>query len=364
MMACRSMRGVLSGIVFTAPAFAAVSITTAQTAIYDFAVNPALSGLDANIEFVIATEGTLIGNYDAKSNPEGTRTKPGLFGAFGPTENVAVPASFGFELAGQPQTASQGSFRLEVHVADSQVTLSNFSLDYLGDSIVALPATLIVGFNTFRTRNPDSVYIGATIPLPFGELLLSSLTAVQVDGPSVGILDLMGDDVYTFTVAPTVVITGAVDAFGNPVEIPPSPALLPLTGTLTLSGSSATISSINPIDIVFADEPMQELPQLPFDLPTFLPPGATAHVLLNLVLTEVSTSIVGEVSLTASGTQVLPGDCDDDLDVDIADFNAWLECFLGPDMATPIGCGCGDVDGDGFSDLRDFGVMQRYYSAP
>lgn len=336
---------------------------SAQSVLYDFEIDSKLSGLDAAVEFTLATEGSLIGNYDEKTNPTGTRTKPGLLGPFGSTENVAVPAAFGFELAGEPQTNSAGSFRLEFDTEVETVLLHSFAIDYLGETPVSLPATLILDFDTFRTRNPDSLYIGAAIPLPFGELLLSSLTAVQVDGPAAGTLEYIGGSDYTFTVVPTVVITGAVDVFGNPVEIPPTPIPLPLMGTLTIGDAMSIITLSNPLEIAFDEAPLLVLPELPFDLPTILPPGGTAQLLLNLTLTQIGASIVGDLSLTAHGMQIVLGDCNGDLIVNFADFNAWSECFTGPGVSTPPGCGCGDTNESGQSDLRDFALVQNGFSS-
>jgi hypothetical protein len=69
---------------------------------YQFVINPAPSGISGTLSTSLDTTGTLIGNYDETSNPTGTRTKPGLFGTFAPTENVPVPATVGLSRR-QPQ---------------------------------------------------------------------------------------------------------------------------------------------------------------------------------------------------------------------------------------------------------------------
>lgn len=58
----------------------------------------------------------------------------------------------------------------------------------------------------------------------------------------------------------------------------------------------------------------------------------------------------------------LLGDCDTDGDVDLADFEALVQCLLGPDVGVNFGCDCYDIDEDGDIDLPDFGRFQLSYS--
>jgi hypothetical protein len=58
---------------------------------YDFLMYPADSDLNVRVSVQSFTSGTLVGNYNPNTNPTGTRTKPGIFSSFGPTENVPVP---------------------------------------------------------------------------------------------------------------------------------------------------------------------------------------------------------------------------------------------------------------------------------
>jgi hypothetical protein len=57
-------------------------------------------------------------------------------------------------------------------------------------------------------------------------------------------------------------------------------------------------------------------------------------------------------------------DYDDDGDVDVIDFYAFLFCFRGPGEAYLPGHVCADEDGDGDLDvdLADFSVLQRYFT--
>ena len=58
------------------------------------------------------------------------------------------------------------------------------------------------------------------------------------------------------------------------------------------------------------------------------------------------------------------GDCDDDGDVDLADFLAFQTCFTGPGGSLDPGCECADFNGDGDVDLQDFLSFQAAYTGP
>ncbi len=57
-----------------------------------------------------------------------------------------------------------------------------------------------------------------------------------------------------------------------------------------------------------------------------------------------------------------PGDMDNDGDVDLTDYDAFLDCFTGPGGAVSPGCEPADTDKDQDSDLIDFGVFQDLFT--
>ena len=60
---------------------------------------------------------------------------------------------------------------------------------------------------------------------------------------------------------------------------------------------------------------------------------------------------------------VEPGDCDQDGDVDLADFLVFQECFMGSGSGAAMpGCGCSDFDGDGDVDLGDLITFQAHFT--
>lgn len=59
------------------------------------------------------------------------------------------------------------------------------------------------------------------------------------------------------------------------------------------------------------------------------------------------------------------GDCEDDGDVDLLDFDQFRGCATGPDRAPPTGnCVCFDVDRSDTVDLADFYIIQSTYTGP
>ena len=57
-------------------------------------------------------------------------------------------------------------------------------------------------------------------------------------------------------------------------------------------------------------------------------------------------------------SQAAPGDCDQDCDVDGADYTTMATCVTGPDGGVNAGCDCFDIDGDDDVDLHDMALFQ------
>lgn len=169
-------------------------------AVYAFTLTPAGSGLNGNIGPTAATAGSLQGDYDAVDNPAGTRTKPGLFGTFGATENVPVPVELAPALSGPLATQASGRFQLEVNEAAGTLLLSGLTVDWLASGPVTVSTGVTLTYGSFRTRSPDSLFIGGfPVTLPLGNGELSSLLGEQT-GPAAGTLTALGSGLYDFTV--------------------------------------------------------------------------------------------------------------------------------------------------------------------
>lgn len=322
----------------------ACSIAGAQT--YSLSIDPNASGLTATLGLDIDTAGSLIGDWDPDTNPEGTRTKPGIFGSFGSTENLPVAADLGFSLAGDLLTQTSGGAMLTLDLDAGVVTLEGLVADLLSDGPASIPATIGVAPESFRTKQPDSVYIGIPIDLPIGDLSLTELTLTQ-SGVAVGVLTEIERNRYSFVLAGLAEIAGAAELLGTAVEIPALPTPLALSGEIVLDGETVTLASLQPIDQTDEQNPGTEIPEFPLGLPTILPPGETVNLLLNLVLDRVATGLVGELALTATGELALcPGDFNEDGAVDTRDVLAFLNAWAAGESRA-------DANEDGVVDTRD-----------
>ncbi|MFO0839989.1 MAG: hypothetical protein U1D55_15890 [Phycisphaerae bacterium] len=289
---------------FLSASFAALALVGVAAAdSYSFTLNSAASGLNGTISTTVSTTGTLIGDYDATNNPAGTRTKPGLFGSFGATENLPVNVSLGGNVGGQQTTSSAGTFQLALDAAAGTVSISDYSVDLLHSGPFDLPLSVTLQTESFRTRSPDFLYLGGIpITLPLGNASITSLSAAQVAGASLpGTLTKIGPNRYSFTVTPIVLITASVDVLGNPLSVPGAPLPLPLSGEILLSGNTATLTSVQPIDLTNSAAPGVALPQFPLALPTLSTP---ANVLMNLTLDSISGGIQGTLNTQALGTLI------------------------------------------------------------
>jgi hypothetical protein len=168
---------------------AAGALRLAPAQLYDFNVVAPPSGISGNLAISARTQGTLVGNYDPDTNPNGTRTKPGLFGSFDPTENVPVNVSIGAAIGGNINRQAGGTFRATVDGVNNTITFENLSLNFLANGPAVLPVSITLAGQSFRTRNPNSTYIlpSQGITLPIGTVNLSQFTAVQT-GVGAGVL--------------------------------------------------------------------------------------------------------------------------------------------------------------------------------
>lgn len=283
---------------------AAFSIAAHAQGLYDFTYDPAQSGLTATIDSGVDASGTLIGNYSETDNPTGTRTKPGLFGAFGATENVAVNVNnLGVGLSGNLNTDTTGGFRMGFDSGAGTISLSDLSANFLANGPASLPISVALSTETFRTRTPTFLYPGVPINLPIGSASITALSMQQV-GPSVGTLTQTGPNTYDFAVASLVTVSLSASALGQTFDLPgATPLPFGFNGSVTFDANHAVVTALSPIDFSQTQNPAQALPQFALALPT-LDPNVPANVLLNLTLNQIGADIVGNLRTTANGTLV------------------------------------------------------------
>lgn len=272
--------------------------------VYDFAYVPSQSGLTATIEVGLDSSGTLIGDYNEADNPTGTRTKPGLFGSFGATENVAVNVNnLGVGLGGNLNTDTTGGFRMGFNSVAGTVSLSDLSANFLGNGPANLPINVSLSTESFRTRNPTFIYPAIPISIPLGNASVTSLWLVQA-GASIGTMTQTGPNAYDFAVAALVNLTLSASVLGQTIDLPGGAALpFGFTGSVVFEGESALVTSLSPIDFSQTQNPGQALPEFGLPLPT-LDPNVPANVLLNLTLNQIGAEIAGNLRTTANGVLV------------------------------------------------------------
>jgi hypothetical protein len=279
-----------------------IPMSVAHGAIYRFNISPTSGLSTTNASVNARTSGTLIGDWDPVTNPTGTRTKPGLFGTFGDTENVAVNTSINFSTSGAPSVPLGGSFRMGFDTTALTVGMNNYVSVNSGPATGALATSATVTTASFRTRNPTSTFPGGIpVTIPLGDATITSLSLTQ-SGPASGTLTPDGPNRFTFTVAPTVNVMMGVNLTGNDLSLGPTPIVLPMQGTVTFgSDGAATLGALAPVNVNDTTNPAEALPPVPFGLPTVFPPGLTANVIFNLTLDQLTTMIAGTVSTDAIG---------------------------------------------------------------
>ncbi len=332
----------------------AAAVASAQT--YSLTIDPDASGLTASLGLEIDTAGTLIGDWDPDANPAGTRTKPGLFGSFGSTDNLPVDTALGFTLAGDLDTQTAGSGTLTLDLDAGTIVLDGLVADLLAGGPAVVPATLGIAPDSFRTRQPDSTYIGIPVEIPIGELSVTTLALTQT-GTAVGVLTEIDTGHYSFVLAGLAEIAGSAELLGTPIDIPASPLPLALEGEIVIVGDGLTLMSVQLIEQADEQNPNEPLPEFPLDLPTVLPPGEIAGVVLSLVLDRVATGMVGELVLTAAGAPAsCAGDFNNDGVVDTRDVLAFLNAWAAGDPEA-------DANGDGVIDTRDVLAFLNLWTA-
>ena len=293
------------------------------------------SSMNVDFNFSTITSGTLIGDFDEESNPDGTKTMPGVFGSEG---NQPIPLSLDQVLAGGGQTDPTGSFTLQVDTSIGLISVADLNVNVLGgDTRLQVPvdSTIYMLFETFRTYSPESLFVGGfELPIPLGSGAITGWT-IEQDGIAGGALTETGTPgEWTFFVIATLNV--AIDAVveDQPIEVPSAPVEVQLTGTYVETSTEriVTLSFDESSGNSQVFDPPFELPETPLPLPTVLPPGGTANVVLSLALSEVGSSVLQSGTLRGSRDveTVLPGDANGDGQVNVDDLliviSSWGPC--------------------------------------
>lgn len=270
--------------------------------VFDVLINGKESQLQSTLRVEAELPGFLIGNYDPVENPTGTMTRPGTFGGSG---NMPINFDSTGISEGVIDGAPDGGFRLCLNYDTEQSLIDGLTLDLLSGSRPTFDLVLQVLFQTFRTYQPNSLFIGG-IPFEFelGQMVITRLDAAQTAGPAIGSLTDLGGGVYVVAAVVTVEVTTQAELNGEAVEFDPFPLDLPLTFQVAVNGGGLMLEGQSEWNLEEVFEGPFEgvgLDAFPVDVPTVLPPGATAHLLITNELESVHVLYVGTLMLEGSG---------------------------------------------------------------
>lgn len=294
--------------------------------------------------------GTWIGNHDATANPGGTRTIPGLFGGSG---NNPIPFTSTVKPGVSIADANPaGAFALAVDRASGTCAIEGLTLDVLNGGSGTVATDLVVSFSTFRTVAPTSTFFGVsnlTVPLEAGAL--TAATAAQ-SGAAAGTVTANPDGTWAFAVSVPVTVSVAGTSMGQPFTSD-SPGALVLGGTLAFGSGGVSLSATGSVnESVPVDAPPPIVSQ-PFPLPTILPPGSTANLLMSGTFSPGTATTSASASLAAAGPLVpRPGDLNADGTVNGLDLGILLGSWGPAAPGNPA-----DINADGTVNGLDLGVL-------
>lgn len=345
-----------------APGVAALAVLAGHAAgdVYSFTVNAQASSLREQTNISTPLTGTFIGSYDATANPGGTQTRAGLFGGTG---NQSIPITGSLSASGDTTMHPTGSFALDLNTARSIATISSLNLDYLAGQHPSIALSLGLMFQTFHTINPAALFIG-NIPLnlPLADLAtVDSLSVEQIGGPVLARLTSGGSPgLYQFSSLVPVRVTVSASVLGMPVQIPqPLTLLVPFNLSLNVQGTTVAATATADVSVNQSiPGPLYTIQNQAIDLPTIIPPGQTAHLLLNGQLGDLAIGFSVEGAIQATGhpaSNACPADFNGDGRLNVLDIVAYMSAFAAHDLRA-------DFNGDGRLNVLDAVAFFQAYA--
>jgi hypothetical protein len=296
--------------------------------------------------------GTLIGDYDAEANPDGTQSRPGFFGGSG---NNPIGYNASFNITGDTNNALTGSMSIDIDIKVLAANINSMSIDLLGGEAGELALGMTLETETFHTVNPTSIYPGGfEIPIPLGSaevissvLVSEGVSPLVLEGPTDGIYSVSG---VLVGLATTVIVTPFSE---DPQEIT-TPLAVPVTGTLIEGpmGWTISLSFASNVDEEGATKDVPPIENIPLPFPTIPPSSNTANLLMSGQLSGyrvVSSQSIFIVAYEVEST--VPGDLDGDGEINGADMGLLLVAWGTVDP------GAADINGDGVCNGADLGLL-------
>ena len=272
---------------------------------FTYSLDPALSDISVNASVTLDLTGDLKGVYEAAANPAGTRTISGLFGD--PGTNAEIPLSLGLGISLGLGGDGAGSFTLVYDAVTGEASIDELIATVGAGTTSQADLSVTLEYDTFRTASPGSLFIGGIpLTLPLGAATASDITLVQ-SAPSIGTAaasatpGFVDVDLIIPVDLSLVVDLGPLGG-GAPTPVGPIPFALPVSGSFDLGACDTRLEAVtsqtlsqsipSPFPLAFDD--------LPLDLPTILPPGSTANLLLTAGLDTLNLD--GTISSTLVAT--------------------------------------------------------------
>ncbi|MFO0832476.1 MAG: hypothetical protein U0637_11645 [Phycisphaerales bacterium] len=309
---------------------------------------------------------TIIGSFDAATNPGGTRTLPGLFGSDNGLNNAIAITAGGATASGSSGSTPlhpAGTFKLTLHTDSGTCTAWDTSLDLLNGAQITVAANVSITYSSFRTRVPTCTLIGGfPVSIPVGNAVVTGLTAAQQPGGTNGTLTQGANGAWEYSVPMVVDVTPTVTLNGAPTPVDPTPVAIVLTGSVTPAGSTATTTG----GTTLSQQQTQQGPTV-VDPQAFDDPLCTSHLVANMVLASTTVNLTTNATINASGVAVATP-CDlvdfnlDGLFPDAQDITDFLRVFGGGACPTAA---CSDIDfnNDGlYPDTDDIAAFIRVFA--
>lgn len=340
---------------FIAASLLGCTATAVSAGAIPWIIEPGQGSVTAFTSTTSGSSGTLIGDWDEEANPDGTQTRPGFFGGSG---NVPISLAINQGLEGAGSFPVVGGFDLNIDIGLQLVAISDLQLESGAGSSLPLDNTLGMNYETFRSINPDSLYVGGIeIPIPLGSGELTSWSFSQKALAGGPLIEGESSGSWTFALPMVLTVTASGTLDGAPFGLPSTLLPVVLIGTY-LDGDDPVLqmefSELLEANQVF--DPPLPLPDVPLELPTIVPPGSFAGVLLSLAAESAGFSLGADAIVTARPDVVdVPGDANGDGTVTVDDLlvviSSWGAC---------TGC-AGDLDGDGQVGVNDLLIVLQYW---
>lgn len=296
---------------------------------FAFTLNQPQSTINAAFRTEADFFGTFVGNYNAKTNPTGTRTLLGTFGVC-TAGNQDIGYTGSGSAAGNPTTNPTGDFLLRIDTETETATLYNLRIDMLGGATPTVQSESTMNYQAFRTCNPTGFFPSIPVSLSLGEVVITRLAATQVCASSVGTIKNLNPGTYTFNVPTTVLVDSGVSFAGGeqktaPVEIP-----VIVAGNVTIGDVMAVADVTLTLELDQAVEgPFVVAEDRVFDLDN--PLGGTVHLLIDVTLDSITLDLTAGASIRANGIVTAtpcPADWNRDGSLNSQDFFDFLSAFF------------------------------------